>query len=163
EQSAAGTITLAFRTAAGDQTVTADVVILALPFAVLRTLDYRRAGFDQLKDRAIQALGRGRNSKLMVQFDTRYWNLPGVWGISSGTTYSDTGYQASWEVSRGQPGGSGLLVAYAGGSGAEELASFQSAPHTMAGDPRTTALAGRFLGALEPVLPGISQVANGRA
>jgi monoamine oxidase len=78
EQSAAGTITLAFHTAAGDQTATADVVILALPFAVLRTLDYRRAGFDRLKDRTIQALGRGRNSKLMVQYLCLSYSYPAV-------------------------------------------------------------------------------------
>ncbi len=40
----------------------ADHVILAIPFSVLRGLDYSRAGFDELKDTAIRTLGYGTNS-----------------------------------------------------------------------------------------------------
>src|SRR5262249_648357 len=86
----------------GRERGTAEMAILALPFAVLRTLDYSRAGFDALKDRTIQELGRGCNAKLMVQFASRYWRMPGPWGLSTGTTFADTGYQSSWEVSRAQ-------------------------------------------------------------
>src|SRR5262249_25159817 len=89
--------------------------------------------------------------------------LPGPWGLSTGTTFADTGYQSSWEVSRAQRGTSGILVGHAGGSGAVEMAQVQPAPHTTAWDPRTGALAGRFLSQLEPVYPGISLPANGRA
>src|SRR5712691_4708572 len=50
-----------------------DRVILAIPFSVLRTLDYSAAGFDSLKQTAITQLGYGKNAKLQLQFDTRYW------------------------------------------------------------------------------------------
>src|SRR5947208_2196381 len=58
-RNADGTSTIAFDTPSGSQSVTADHVILALPFAVLRTLDYRRAGFEPLKTAAIEQLAAG--------------------------------------------------------------------------------------------------------
>src|SRR5215204_933200 len=60
-----GTYRLGF---ADGSTVPADRVILALPFSILRTLDYNRAGFSKLKRTAIEKLGMGTNSKLHVQF-----------------------------------------------------------------------------------------------
>jgi monoamine oxidase len=66
-----GSITLSFDNGA---TVKADHVILCMSFAVLRTLDYRKAGFDELKKTAITQLGSGVNAKLNVQFASRLWN-----------------------------------------------------------------------------------------
>jgi monoamine oxidase len=155
-----GSYALAF---AGVKTpVVADQVVLALPFAVLRTLDYGRAGFDDLKDVAIQELGRGRNDKLQLQFRSRLWNHTGAWpGISNGSTYADTGYQNTWDVSRGQAGATGILVDYTGGNVA---ASFRpSTPYSDATNPATAAYARTFLGQLEPVYPGITAQWNGKA
>src|SRR5215207_4038222 len=90
---------------------TADRVVLALPFAVLRTLDFNRAGFTDLKVQAIREQGMGTNSKLNVQFVDRHWRTLG----GNGDTYADTGYQATWEVTRAQPGTPGILVDYTGG------------------------------------------------
>jgi monoamine oxidase len=49
---------------------------------------------------AIQELAIGSNSKLNVQFNSRPWGAPGC----NGETYSDRGYQATWDVTRAQPG-----------------------------------------------------------
>ncbi len=57
-------------------------MILALPFSVLRGLDYRQAGFDALKVAAITQLGYGTNSKLHLQFDNRFWNGTGLATLS---------------------------------------------------------------------------------
>lgn len=95
-----------------------DYVVLAIPFAVLREIDYSEAGFDELKHTAIQELGRGRNGKLQLQFLNRFWHqrqTTDSGGVSNGSTYSDTGYQASWEVTRAQPGTKGILNLYSGG------------------------------------------------
>ena len=54
-------------------------------------------------------------------------------------------------------------MGFAGGSDALDAARVQPSPHTTAWDPRTAGLAGRFLSQLEPVYPGISFLANGRA
>ena len=147
----------------GRPQVIADHVILALPFAVLRTLNYTKAGFDSLKKMAIDKLGRGRNDKLQVQFTSRPWNSTGQWpGISNGASYSDTGYQNTWDVSRGQAGGSGILVDYTGGNVAGSFAP--STPYSNAAtNPQVTTYARAFLNQLAPVFPGIGARWNGKA
>ena len=79
-----------------------DEIVLTIPFAVLRALDYSGAGFDGLKDKAIQNLGRGTASKLQLQFTERLWNTRGPWGSSTGTTFASCGYQNTWEPTRGR-------------------------------------------------------------
>jgi monoamine oxidase len=152
-----GTTTLAFDTSSGAQQVVADHVVLALPFAVLRTLDYRGANFAPLKKTAIEQLGNGRNSKLQLQFANRLWNDQG----SNGASYSDTGYQNTWDVTRAQAGATGILVDYTGGNVAGALAA--GTPYATAANAKVTTLARRFLGQLEPVFPGIGSRWNGRA
>jgi monoamine oxidase len=143
-----GSYRLSFRSGESTSTVTADRVVLALPFSILRDVDYGKAGFSQVKRTAIEELGMGTNSKLHVQFDRRHWNSLG----SNGETYADTGYQNTWEVTRAQAGKAGILVDYTGGNVG---ASFGS------GTP--TERAAQFLKQIEPVLPGISARWNGRA
>src|SRR5207245_4179280 len=140
-----------------------DRVILALPFAVLRTLNYRKANFDSLKSIAVQELGRGRNDKLQLQFTSRYWNGTGSWpGTGNGNSYADTGYQNTWEVTRSQPGTTGILVDYTGGNVAGSFAP--STPYGAAAtNPQVTAYAMTFLKQLEPVYTGITAFWNGRA
>jgi monoamine oxidase len=128
--------------------VTADRVVLALPFSILREVDYSKAGFSQVKEWAIEELGMGTNSKLHVQFDSRYWNSLG----NQGETYADTGYQNTWEVTRAQPGKAGILVDYTGGLIGAGFGT---------GSPAERAE--QFLKQIEPVLPGISARWNKRA
>ena len=143
-----GSYRLSLHTGTGTSTVTADHVVLALPFSILRSVDYSKAGFSPVKDTAIQELGMGTNSKLHVQFRDRFWNTLG----NQGETYADTGYQNTWEVTRAQAGASGILVDYTGGNIG---ASF--------GTGTPTERAAQFLKQIEPVLPGISARWNGRA
>ncbi len=125
----------------GATTVPADHVVLALPFSILRlSVDYTQAGFEPLKVTAIEEQGMGANSKLHLQFSSRHWHTLGC----NGDTYADTGYQATWDVTRAQPGQRGILVDYTGGSIAE-------AP------PSAT----EFLSQIDPVLPGITAEWNG--
>ncbi len=143
------TWTLTFRNGSGTTTVTADRVVLALPFTILRSsVDLSKAGFEPRKLTAIREQGMGTNSKLHVGFSSRFWNGLGL----NGETFSDTGYQNTWEVSRSQPGRSGILVNYTGGAIG---ASFGS------GTPQTRAK--KFLSQLEPVLPGATAAWNGKA
>jgi monoamine oxidase len=147
---------------AGTREVVADLVVLAIPFAVLRDLDISGAGFSALKSTAIQELGRGHNGKLNLQFDRRLWSRPGPWGVSTGSTYADTGYQSSWEVSRAQPGGSGLLVFYSGGSVTDSMAT--TTPFaTVAGNREVGTDARRALAQVATVFPGLARTWNQRA
>ncbi len=162
QRNADGTSTIVFSTPSGAQSVTADHVVLALPFAVLRNLDYSGANFDPLKETAITQLGAGRNSKLQLQFGSRLWNTNGAWGLSNGSTYADTGYQNTWDVTRAQPGAAGILVDYTGGNVAGALSA--GVPYaSAAATPKVTTLARSFLKQLEPVFPGITKQWNGRA
>jgi monoamine oxidase len=152
-----GRYALSFSRPSGPLTATFDRVILAIPFSVLRTLNYGSAGFDRLKTTAITELGYGKNAKLHLQFDDRRWNRSGPWGISTGTTFADTGYQNTWDVTRGQAGATGILVDYTGGG--VPAASFTGQP--TAADAQTYAR--KFLRKIEPVFPGITASWNGRA
>jgi len=95
------TYRLTFSTGNRTIDVSADQVVLSLPFSVLRkSVDFAGAGFRALKVTAIQELGIGSNTKLNVQFQRRHWESLNA----NGDSYSDQGYQATWDVTRGQPG-----------------------------------------------------------
>ena len=143
-----GSWTLTFRQGSSTRTVPADRVVMAIPFSMLRSVDFSKAGFQPRKVTAIRESAMGTNSKLHVQFTSRHWASLGC----NGDTYADTGYQNTWDVTRAQPGRSGILVDYTGG---KIGASFGS------GTPATRAK--QFLSQIEPVLPGITSRWNGRA
>jgi monoamine oxidase len=136
-----GSYTLTFSQDTGPLTVVADHVVLALPFSLLRSVNYTKAGFEPLKVTAIKELPMGTNSKLHVEFTDRFWYKAG----NNGNTYADTGYQNTWEVSRAQGGGkgTGLLVDYTGGNIG---ASFGS------GTPSSRAQ--QFMSQIQPLFPG---------
>ncbi|MDT7547943.1 MAG: monoamine oxidase [Actinomycetota bacterium] len=132
------------------KSTTADRVVLALPFTLLRQVDWSKAGFNTVKQLAIKSSAMGTNSKLHLQFDRRSWYDQGC----NGETYADTGYQNTWEVSRAQAGTQGILVNYTGGTIGSSFAAKNGTPAQRAQ---------KFLGQIEPVLPGITQRWNGRA
>jgi len=138
------------------------LAVLAIPFAVLRDIDYSQAGFNALKNTAIQELGRGHNGKLHLQFTSRLWTHPGPWGVSTGTSYADTGYQNTWEVSRAQPGGDGILVFYSGGSVTDAMRTNASFT-TISANQRVGLDAQTALDEIAPVFPGLGSLWNGRA
>lgn len=155
-----GRYRLTFERGGGSVEVVADYVVLALPFAVLRKLDISGVALTARKRRAIRELGRGHNGKLQLQFAQRRWLGTGPWpGKANGSTYSDTGYQASWEATRAQAGTPGILVLYSGGSVTDAMKT-QSAFATVT-DPKVLQDVARGLAQLAPVIPGLDW--NGRA
>jgi monoamine oxidase len=156
-----GTITLTFDTGPGSAVVkTFDHVVLCMSFAVLRTLDYRKAGFDPLKKTAITQLGAGVNAKLNMQFTSRFWNDPA--NDSTGSVYTDLPLQSGWDVTRGQAGSTGIFVAYPGANVAKSLG--QSNPYsTMLTNTQVAKFAGQFVSQLDKIWPGIAKKYNGKA
>ena len=149
KRTAGGGYQLTFQCGASTSEVIADKVVLALPFSLLRdSVALDEAGFSALKMTAIDELAMGSNSKLNVQFSRRHWISLGC----AGDTYSDTGYQATWETTRAQAGTAGILVGYTGGELADAVGTGTAASQ-----------AAKFLTQIEPVLPGISAQYNGRA
>jgi monoamine oxidase len=151
-----GTFTLTFKSPA-KLNVVADRVILAIPFSVLRHLDYNKAGFNAVKTTGIEQIGYGTNAKLHLQFKSRLWNQSGPWGISNGSSFADTGYQNTWDVTRAQSGSTGILVDYTGGNIGAAFGGDSGKPAVIQG------YAMRFLSQLEPVFPGITLQWNGIA
>jgi monoamine oxidase len=148
KRTAAGGYELTFQTGAVTKQVAADKVVFALPFSILNdSVDLTQSEFSALKRTAIQELPMGSNSKLNVQFSQRQWVALG----GNGDSFSDSGYQASWEVSRDQPGTAGILVGYSGGAYADTL-----------GQGTALSQANTFLTQVEPVFPGITQHFNGK-
>jgi monoamine oxidase len=150
-----GTISVTFD---NRQTITADHVVLCMSFPVLRTLNYKKAGFDPRKVTAITQLGAGRNVKLNVQFKSRPWYAFG----NDGSMYSDLDFQSAWEVTRAQAGATGILVEYPGANVSGSMG--QSSPYTTtANNPNVATFAKQFLAQLEPIIPGITKQWNGKA
>jgi monoamine oxidase len=142
-----GRYTLTFGSGRSTRSVTAEQVVLALPFSKLAEVDYSKAGFVEPKTLAIKELRIGANAKVQLQFTTRHWRTLG----NNGDSYADTGYQDTWEVTRAQGGTPGILVDYTGGN----------TTRSQAGASAQT-LAQRFLTQIEPVLPGIGAKWNGK-
>ncbi len=157
------TLTLTFATANGSLEVQCERAILTLPFSTLRRVDYRRAGFDSLKQAAIEQLGYGTISKLFLQFDQPYWYQDGPWPRAhNGFIITDLPIQTLWDASPGQTGASGLLVDYT--SGPRGAAYAPPTAYSTVGDSAIIqSYAHNCLQQLEQVFPGISTHYTGRA
>jgi monoamine oxidase len=155
-----GRTRLTFEVAGQTREDTFDWVVLCLPFAILRDLEYGQAGFDDRKKKAIRELGRGHSGKTQLQFRDRIWAGTGPWpGVANGSTYCDNGYQASWEPTRGQPGRAGILNLFTGGAATDALnanVAFSTAENPRARQDATTGLA-----LVSQVFPGLQW--NGRS
>ena len=94
----------------------ADVVILALPFSLLR-----EASFDvplsDVKRKAIEELGYGSSAKLLVGFDRRVWRS----SQHSGTMFTDEPLQSAWDHTLLQPGEHAGMTFMLGGRRGMEL------------------------------------------
>ena len=173
-KNADATVSLTFAVDGAVKTATADQVILALPVSIMADISRAGgfgplAGFDPRMDATVLAFPMGANNKVQMQFERRLWNESGPWPTpSTGTSYSDTGYQCTWEPSIKQAGLSGILNQYPGGTAALEQAAkvtsdFVSAADGGSAKPQVKAVVSKVLEQLEPVFPGITAQWNGRA
>lgn len=97
-------------------------VVLALPFTRLREVKgLGGLGLSAEKMQAINELGYGVNSKLMVGTSSRPWQqqLLGLNSPLTGTIYSDRGFQIVWDTSAGQEGTGGVLTNFITGAPAK--------------------------------------------
>jgi monoamine oxidase len=149
----------------------ADVVVLAIPFSVLRrvTLD-PSLGLPAEKVRAINELGYGYNAKTELLFEGRPWAQYG----NNGGIYADLpNLQNTWETNwKGGDGTTTILTDYVGGTLGYRTQTLQNPgapPSSYCGNchgsgasfqpPRLTVVdqqAEAFLADLEKVFPGVS-------
>lgn len=138
--------TLTFQTGNGSKDQDADVVVLAIPFSVLRDVKID-VELPALKKKAIAELGYGANAKVLVGFKSRPWQKLGY----SGATYSDEMFQLAWENSFKQLPPEGGLTLYSGG----KLA-------LAAGEGSAEEAAARLMRGIERAYPGATAERNGK-
>ena len=124
----------------------ADVVVLTVPFSILRDVKMQ-VELPELKTRAIRELGYGANAKVLVGFRSRPWEKLGY----SGATYSDEMFQLAWANSLLQPGTAGGLTLYSGGKLAHD-----------AGQGTAEVVAARLMRGVDRAYPGASRERNGK-
>lgn len=107
-----GSVTCVFLRGRTYVDVTADRVILALPFTTLRDCDLSTSGFSALKLKTVRELDLGYNSKLHVQLSSRPW----VTGHYGGSSYTNMdGYQCGWDDTAATTATKGVFVFFPGG------------------------------------------------
>ncbi len=149
-----GTVTCTFKSGNKSVDVSADKVILALPFTTLRDCDLTKSGFSALKVRAIRELDLGANAKLHVQLNSRPWVTQGY----GGSAYSNmTGWQCAWDDTVGQSMSKGIVCQFPGGRSVTD--SWKGA----AFGPAPAAQVSQFLAQIEPCFNGITAAYNGKA
>jgi monoamine oxidase len=155
EDTGIGTYRLTFQVGSKTSQVTADHVVLALPFSTLRDVDLSRSGLSPLKLQAIQQLGMGQNAKLHLQVQRKTWAPLGYSGVS----YTDwDAFCVAWDdsVPLGASGPA-ILLAFPGGSTGQSVLT--GAAHGKA--PRRDV--DWFLNQIEPIFPGTSAAYSGLA
>ena len=101
--------TVTCRQAGTTRELRADHVICTIPFPVLRRLDV--APLSAAKRRAMAELPYPDATKIVLQTRTRFWRAAGL----SGFAETDLPVPEVWDLSEGQPGQRGLLMAYIAG------------------------------------------------
>ncbi|GAB2793819.1 monoamine oxidase [Hymenobacter luteus] len=127
--------------------VTADYVVLTLPFTVLRKVELQVA-LPTWKTNAIQNLGYGTNAKLFLGFNGRPWRTEGY----TGYLFSDLPAQSGWDSGQLQPTTKSAYTVYLGGQEGVRL-----------GSGTAQSQAGRYLPVLEAAWPACRGHYNGRA
>jgi len=109
-------VTVTYSNSDGVQTITADRVICALPFPVLKDIEVSPP-FSNDKQRAINELKLTPVTRTYLQFRTRVWEQAGF----SGYGLSDLPIQNTYSPTLTQEGVSGILTSYTGGQRALDL------------------------------------------
>jgi monoamine oxidase len=149
-KTADGALVASVRKGQTSREITADHMVIAIPFTLLREVRLDDSlGLPLAKREAIAKLGYGTNSKLMVGFSDRIWRKKYE---SNGSTLTDLGYQVSWETSRLQPGKAGIITNFTGGRHGARMGE---------GTPEERAK--EFLGQFDRIFPGAAQAASGKA
>jgi len=92
--------------------VTADIVVLALPFSVLREVDVRIDALPHSVHDMISTLKYGNNGKIVVGFPRPFWHDE----QHSGSIFSDLPLQMAWDNAALQGVEGGGLTFFSGGS-----------------------------------------------
>ena len=160
-QTSGGRYTCTFDRANGSVDVTADYVVLAIPFAVLAGVDYvarrlRRAEDDRDPTSSDAATTASSRSSSPIAAGTAPARGP---ASRTARRTRIPAIRASWDVTRAQPGTPGILVLYGGGSVTDAMKT--TSPFATATDAGVQKDVKNGLHQLAPVYPGLNW--NGKA
>lgn len=127
--------------------VDADIVVLTLPFTLLRLVDVGDI-MPPSKHDAIRNIGMGTNAKLLLETRTRLWRDQG----RDGDLYGDFPFQTGWDASRLRSGTTGVFTFFLGGHEGESV-----------GRESVESLAASGARQLDPVFPGFKASSTGNA
>ena len=102
---------LTFKVNNKTKTITCDVLLITIPFTLLRNVSIQPA-WPEWKRKAIFDIGYGNNSKLMIGFTNRYWRNLGY----AGYYFTNSKLQSGWDNSQLQAPVIGGLTIYSGGN-----------------------------------------------
>lgn len=134
------------RSGGGSREINADLVLLTIPFTLLRGVELRLE-LPPVKKKAIAELGYGKGLKLMAGFSRRVWRESG----HNGDLFSDEPFQLAWDSSRLQGGKAGTLTLFSGGVASDAAAAGRPAEQLA-----------RLLPGVEKAFPGVSAAHTGR-
>lgn len=115
-RSNAGKYTLNF---SSGSSVTADIVVITIPFTLLKQVDLSSLAFPAWKTNAIQNLGYGTNAKLLLGFNQRVWRNYQQSGyiFTNGRPQNTTTYiQTGWDNCQLQPTVNAGYTVFQGGN-----------------------------------------------
>lgn len=145
---ATGAVTLSFDGPGGAEERRFDAVVFAAPFSVLRTLDLAGLDLPAFKQRAIDELVYGTNSKLMLGTVGRPWRLDGASG-SSYCTLPNVLNTWETEPTTGDDALRGVMTSFLGGARGVAVGAGTAGQQAEA-----------FLADAEQVFPGLSAAAR---
>lgn len=102
---------LSFRKDNASIDVPADIVVLAVPFSVLRTIDVD-VPLAPLQERMIKELHYGNNAKIVVGYERPFWHDRGA----NGVIFTDLPIQLAWDNTALQGVEGAGITFYSGGS-----------------------------------------------
>ncbi len=148
--------TLVFEDGVATREVGADIVVLALPFTLLREVDLTRSGLSTTKRTVIETYDLGANAKIHVELSRKTWPALGY----NGVTYSEwEGFCCGWDdsVPLGPDASPALYLGFPGGRTGG--AGLTGAAH----GPAPAADVAWLLGQLDELYPGTAAAYTGRA
>jgi len=153
----AGGYRCCFESAGRARDVTADHVVLAIPFTLLRSVDLSRVPISPRHQTAIREEPLGSNSKFFLQFSSRVWNADGM----TGNCFDDGVVQGGWDATSYQPGRAGILAALPGGESA--LAWGRRYGLTSHSGRPPEQMVGAYLRGFGALFPHVAPAFNGRS
>ena len=132
------------------ETISADHILCAMPFSVLRRVELPATNFSERKRDIIQKLQYDSVSRVYLQSKKRFWEEKGL----SGFAFTNEAVEI-WQPTWSQPGPRGILMTYARPGQAESIASLKETERISS---TLTQLDGIFPGLRENFEGGTSKV-----